>query len=127
MSHRRIPVLILGHQQGCVAFKTGIFSGLWDVLPCTNKTKYICKHLAVGAPLTTTPPTTTPPPCAVGWTQLPLRSSCFKVGTSKVLLVRTSVLDIKSSKSRSKIQDGKCNLKIKSVSSPTYQHYPTLI
>lgn len=74
----------LGHQQGCVAIKTGIFSGLWDVLPCTNKTKYICKHLAEGAPLTTVAPTTMPPPCALGWTQLPSRRSCFKVGLSKI-------------------------------------------
>lgn len=74
----------LGHQQGCVAIKTGIFPGLWDVLPCTNKTKYICKHLAEGAPLTTVAPTTMPPPCALGWTRLPSRTSCFQVGLSKV-------------------------------------------
>lgn len=92
VSHSRILVLILGHQQGCVAFKTGIFSGLWDVLPCTNKTKYICKHLAEGAPLTTAAPTTMPPPCTLGWTRLPFRSSCFKVGTSKVLSVKKSVI-----------------------------------
>lgn len=75
----------LGHNQGCVAFKTGIFPGLWDVLPCTNKTKYICKHLADGAPLTTVPPTRAPLPCADGWTRLPSRSSCFKVGLHKVM------------------------------------------
>ncbi|KAF3858067.1 hypothetical protein F7725_011268 [Dissostichus mawsoni] len=45
-----------GHQQGCVAMTTGVFAGLWDVLPCTNKEKYICKHLAEGAVLTPAPP-----------------------------------------------------------------------
>lgn len=85
VSNGRILVsTTLGHQQGCVAIKTGIFPGLWDVLPCTNKTKYICKHLAEGAPLTTVAPTTMPPPCALGWTRLPSRRSCFKVALSKV-------------------------------------------
>uniref|UniRef100_A0A3Q1FIV4 Mannose receptor, C type 1b n=1 Tax=Acanthochromis polyacanthus TaxID=80966 RepID=A0A3Q1FIV4_9TELE len=56
-----------GHQQGCVAMATGRFAGLWDVLPCTNKEKYICKHLAVGAVLTTAPPTVQPVTCALGW------------------------------------------------------------
>lgn len=80
VSNGRILVsTTLGHQQGCVAIKTGIFPGLWDVLPCTNKTKYICKHLAEGAPLTTVAPTTMPPPCALGWTRLPSRTSCFQV------------------------------------------------
>uniref|UniRef100_A0A3Q3W752 Mannose receptor, C type 1b n=1 Tax=Mola mola TaxID=94237 RepID=A0A3Q3W752_MOLML len=68
-----------GHQQGCVAMTTGIFSGLWDVLPCTNKTKYICKHLAEGATLTTVAPTAPPPSCADGWTPVPLRHYCSKV------------------------------------------------
>ncbi|XP_028988444.1 macrophage mannose receptor 1-like [Betta splendens] len=67
-----------GHQQGCVAMKTGIYAGLWDVLPCTNKEKYICKHKAEGAVLTPAPPTNNPPKCADGWTKLPSRNSCFK-------------------------------------------------
>uniref|UniRef100_A0A8C5BXJ9 Mannose receptor, C type 1b n=1 Tax=Gadus morhua TaxID=8049 RepID=A0A8C5BXJ9_GADMO len=37
------------HLQGCVAMNTGVYAGLWDVLPCTNKEKYVCKHLAEGA------------------------------------------------------------------------------
>ncbi|KAF3858065.1 hypothetical protein F7725_011266 [Dissostichus mawsoni] len=55
-----------GHQQGCVAMTTGVFAGLWDVLPCTNKEKYICKHLAEGAVLTPAPPTQAPLKCADG-------------------------------------------------------------
>lgn len=58
---------------------TGVFAGLWDVLPCTNTLGYICKQLAEGAGLTTVPPTFTPDYCAKNWT--PLRSSeyCIKV------------------------------------------------
>uniref|UniRef100_A0A3B4UHI4 Mannose receptor, C type 1b n=1 Tax=Seriola dumerili TaxID=41447 RepID=A0A3B4UHI4_SERDU len=59
-----------GHRQGCVAMKTGIFSGLWDVLPCANKEKYICKHLAEGAVLTPAPSTLNSPKCADGWSPL---------------------------------------------------------
>ncbi|XP_049454398.1 macrophage mannose receptor 1-like isoform X1 [Epinephelus fuscoguttatus] len=72
-----------GHQQGCVAMNTGIFAGLWDVLPCTNKEKYICKHLAEGAVLTPAPPTPAPTTCATSWTQIGSRNYCYKVfGTS---------------------------------------------
>lgn len=68
-----------GYRQGCVAMKTGIFAGLWDVLPCSNKTKYICKNLAEGAGLTTVAPTVSPPKCAEGWTRVHFRSYCYKV------------------------------------------------
>uniref|UniRef100_A0A7N9AS74 Mannose receptor, C type 1b n=1 Tax=Mastacembelus armatus TaxID=205130 RepID=A0A7N9AS74_9TELE len=67
-----------GHRRGCVAMNTGIFAGLWDVLPCTNKIKYICKHMAEGAILTHAPPTLIPPKCADGWTKLGSRNYCFK-------------------------------------------------
>ncbi|XP_053185960.1 macrophage mannose receptor 1-like [Scomber japonicus] len=70
-----------GHQQGCVAMTTGVFAGLWDVLPCTNKEKYICKHLAEGAVLTPAPPTLTPPKCPDGWTQVGTRNMCSKFFT----------------------------------------------
>uniref|UniRef100_A0A7N6C4I5 Mannose receptor, C type 1b n=1 Tax=Anabas testudineus TaxID=64144 RepID=A0A7N6C4I5_ANATE len=66
-----------GRQQGCVAIKTGIYAGLWDVLPCTNKEKYICKHVADGATPTSAPPTINPPKCAEGWTKLVSRNYCF--------------------------------------------------
>uniref|UniRef100_A0AAX7UAC3 Mannose receptor, C type 1b n=1 Tax=Astatotilapia calliptera TaxID=8154 RepID=A0AAX7UAC3_ASTCA len=68
-----------GNRQGCVAMKTGIFAGLWDVVPCTNKEKYICKHLAEGAVLTPPPPTLFPPECASGWTRLGFSNRCFKL------------------------------------------------
>ncbi|XP_067385114.1 macrophage mannose receptor 1-like [Channa argus] len=67
-----------GHQQGCVAMNTGIYAGLWDVLPCTNREKYICKHQAEGAVSTPAPPTHDPPKCADGWNKLDLRNYCFK-------------------------------------------------
>ncbi|XP_078144091.1 macrophage mannose receptor 1-like [Centroberyx gerrardi] len=70
-----------GHQQGCVAMITGIFAGLWDVLPCTNKEKYICKHLAEGAVLTPVPPTLAPPRCADGWSPVGSRNFCYKFFT----------------------------------------------
>uniref|UniRef100_A0A8C3ALH3 Mannose receptor, C type 1b n=1 Tax=Cyclopterus lumpus TaxID=8103 RepID=A0A8C3ALH3_CYCLU len=71
-----------GHGQGCVAMTTGFFAGLWDVLPCTNKEKYICKHLAEGAVLTPAPPSLNPSICEKGWKRIGLRNSCFKVFSS---------------------------------------------
>ncbi|XP_034038866.1 macrophage mannose receptor 1-like [Thalassophryne amazonica] len=70
-----------GYQQGCVAMTTGIFAGLWDLLPCTNKEKYICKQLAQGAVLTEAPPTVTPPQCADGWFRVGTRNYCSKFFT----------------------------------------------
>ncbi|KAM7400359.1 hypothetical protein PAMA_004852 [Pampus argenteus] len=70
-----------GHQQGCVAMTTGFFAGLWDVLPCTNKEKYICKHLAEGAVVTLEPPTVKPIMCADGWTLMGTRNYCYKLFT----------------------------------------------
>uniref|UniRef100_A0AAQ6IHY3 Mannose receptor, C type 1b n=1 Tax=Anabas testudineus TaxID=64144 RepID=A0AAQ6IHY3_ANATE len=72
-----------GHQQGCVAMTTGIFAGLWDVLPCSNKEKYICKHQAEGAVPTTPPPTPPPLKCADGWNPLATRKVCYKVFSLK--------------------------------------------
>ncbi|XP_076828848.1 macrophage mannose receptor 1-like isoform X2 [Brachyhypopomus gauderio] len=68
-----------GGKKGCVAMTTGMLAGLWDVLNCSNKEKYICKHMAEG--VTTTPPTftTTAPKCAMGWYPLPNRDLCFKL------------------------------------------------
>ncbi|XP_068604963.1 macrophage mannose receptor 1b [Brachionichthys hirsutus] len=70
-----------GHEQGCVAMTTGIFAGLWDLLPCTNKEKYICKHLAENAVVTPPPPTQSPPKCEEGWSQLGTRHYCSKFFT----------------------------------------------
>lgn len=68
-----------GSRQGCVAMTTGIFAGLWDLVPCDNKEKYICKHLAEGAVLTPPPPTLSPPQCAEGWMRVGTRNVCSKV------------------------------------------------
>ncbi|XP_029970822.1 macrophage mannose receptor 1-like isoform X2 [Salarias fasciatus] len=70
-----------GFEQGCVAMTSGILAGLWDLLPCTNKTKYICKHLAEGAVSTIPPPTKTPLGCAEGWTRMATRNTCYKFFT----------------------------------------------
>ncbi|KAK2822607.1 hypothetical protein Q5P01_022672 [Channa striata] len=70
-----------GYQQGCVAMTTGILAGLWDLLPCTNKEKYICKHLASDATITIPPPTQAPPKCAEGWSRVGTRSVCAKFFT----------------------------------------------
>ncbi|XP_076004152.1 macrophage mannose receptor 1b isoform X2 [Genypterus blacodes] len=70
-----------GNDQGCVAMGTGIYAGLWDLLPCTNQEKYICKHLAEGAVLTPPPPTRSTPQCADGWNPLGSRNFCSKFFT----------------------------------------------
>ncbi|XP_047223891.1 macrophage mannose receptor 1-like isoform X2 [Girardinichthys multiradiatus] len=68
-----------GHHQGCVSMATGSSAGLWDVLPCINKEKYICKHLAEGAVLTPAPPTVPSVQCAAGWTKVMSKHFCYKV------------------------------------------------
>uniref|UniRef100_A0AAY4A3Z7 Macrophage mannose receptor 1 n=1 Tax=Denticeps clupeoides TaxID=299321 RepID=A0AAY4A3Z7_9TELE len=67
-----------GRKQGCVAMTTGAFAGLWDVLSCSNKEKYICKHRADGVVTTPAPPTTPAYRCADGWHEMPNRPFCFK-------------------------------------------------
>ncbi|KAM8838452.1 macrophage mannose receptor 1-like isoform 2-T2 [Synchiropus picturatus] len=70
-----------GNEQGCVAMKTGVHAGLWDLLPCINKEKYICKHLAEGEVVPPEPPTKTPPQCAEGWNRVGSRNYCSKLFT----------------------------------------------
>uniref|UniRef100_A0AAQ6IJ87 Mannose receptor, C type 1b n=1 Tax=Anabas testudineus TaxID=64144 RepID=A0AAQ6IJ87_ANATE len=77
-----------GHQQGCVAMTTGIFAGLWDVLPCSNKEKYICKHQAEGAVPTTPPPTPPPLKCADGWNPLATRKTLLACLVYKVFSLK---------------------------------------
>lgn len=74
-------VLPKDRHQGCVAMTTGAFAGLWEVVSCGNKEKYICKKPAEGVRVTTVPPTTAPLSCEPGWNPLPNRNFCFKVGT----------------------------------------------
>uniref|UniRef100_A0A671TZA4 Mannose receptor, C type 1b n=1 Tax=Sparus aurata TaxID=8175 RepID=A0A671TZA4_SPAAU len=70
-----------GYSQGCVAMTTGVLAGLWDLLPCTNRSKYICKHLAEGALPTVPVPTQSPPKCAEGWNRVGTRNYCAKFFT----------------------------------------------
>lgn len=70
-----------GREKGCVAITTGIHAGLWDVLSCTNKEKYICKHLAEGVTTTVAPTTPVPSKCAEDWNPVGQRHMCFKFFT----------------------------------------------
>uniref|UniRef100_A0A673BHE3 Macrophage mannose receptor 1 n=1 Tax=Sphaeramia orbicularis TaxID=375764 RepID=A0A673BHE3_9TELE len=65
--------------QGCVAMKTGIYAGLWDVVSCDRKEKYICKKWAEGAQPSTAPPTTAPLTCASGWMAAGRTNNCYKL------------------------------------------------
>ncbi|KAI4806365.1 hypothetical protein KUCAC02_017193 [Chaenocephalus aceratus] len=65
--------------QGCVAMTTGIFAGLWDVVSCSNKEKYVCKKLAEGVSVTTVAPTTPALSCDAGWTPVGKRNFCYKL------------------------------------------------
>ncbi|XP_009084563.3 macrophage mannose receptor 1-like isoform X1 [Serinus canaria] len=67
-----------GNNPGCVAMKTGIAAGLWDVLDCETKQKYICKQWAKGATVPPVPATALVPTCPEGWVSNNHRSSCFK-------------------------------------------------
>lgn len=60
---------------------TGALAGLWDVVSCGRKEKYICKKPAEGVHVTTVAPTTVALSCEAGWTPLPKRNFCFKVGS----------------------------------------------
>lgn len=77
-----------GSHQGCVAMATGSFAGLWDVLPCTNKEKYICKHLVEGAVLPPPPPTVPSTTCEIGWSKIYKRNFCYKVKLSSLSLLK---------------------------------------
>ncbi|XP_063075241.1 macrophage mannose receptor 1b isoform X2 [Engraulis encrasicolus] len=67
-----------GQRQGCVGMTTGSLGGLWDVLSCSNKEKYICRHQAEGVVTTPAPPTSPAPSCAEGWRPLGIRPFCYK-------------------------------------------------
>uniref|UniRef100_A0A8C9WMS0 Macrophage mannose receptor 1 n=1 Tax=Scleropages formosus TaxID=113540 RepID=A0A8C9WMS0_SCLFO len=68
-----------GTKLGCVAMTTGEFAGLWDVISCTSKEKYICKHMAEGVLSTLPPPTTRPLSCLPEWKPLGNRDFCYKI------------------------------------------------
>ncbi|XP_074013799.1 macrophage mannose receptor 1-like [Numenius arquata] len=67
-----------GSKPGCVAMRTGTATGLWDVIDCETKQKYICKQWAKGATSPPTPTTAAVPTCPEGWVSNHHSSSCFK-------------------------------------------------
>uniref|UniRef100_A0A8B9GP43 Macrophage mannose receptor 1 n=1 Tax=Amazona collaria TaxID=241587 RepID=A0A8B9GP43_9PSIT len=56
-----------GRKPGCVAMRTGIAGGLWDVIKCEEKAKFLCKVWAEGVTLPPVPTTTPVPRCPEGW------------------------------------------------------------
>ncbi|XP_069815822.1 macrophage mannose receptor 1-like [Dendropsophus ebraccatus] len=66
-----------GRRQGCVAMRTGIRAGLWDVINCEEKTKYVCKKWAQGATPPPIPTTTAEPTCPTNWTSI--GDACYKL------------------------------------------------
>ncbi|XP_074721575.1 macrophage mannose receptor 1-like [Strix uralensis] len=67
-----------GSNPGCVAMRTGTAAGLWDVLDCETKQKYICKQWAKSATAPPLPTTAPVPTCPEGWVENNHSNSCFK-------------------------------------------------
>ncbi|KAG8443229.1 hypothetical protein GDO86_011872 [Hymenochirus boettgeri] len=67
-----------GRKQGCVVMRTGNKGGLWDVISCEEKAKFVCKHWAEGVTSPPIPTTTQEPKCPSDWTTTDKISSCFK-------------------------------------------------
>ncbi|XP_056375179.1 macrophage mannose receptor 1-like isoform X2 [Hyla sarda] len=68
-------------RQGCVAVRTGNEAGLWDVIICEEKTKYVCKKWAQGVtPPPPIPTTTAEPTCPSNWSSL--GHACYKYYSS---------------------------------------------
>ncbi|KAM3929236.1 macrophage mannose receptor 1-like [Leptodactylus fuscus] len=70
-----------GRRQGCVALATGNKAGLWDVINCDEKTKYVCKKWAQGVTPPPIPTTTPEIPCPSNWTSS--NHSCFMFYSSE--------------------------------------------
>ncbi|XP_056375182.1 macrophage mannose receptor 1-like [Hyla sarda] len=69
-------------RQGCVAVRTGNKAGLWDVIDCEEKSKYVCKKLAQGVtPPPPIPTTTAEPTCPSNWSSL--GHACYKYYSSE--------------------------------------------
>lgn len=68
-----------GRKAGCVAMKTGVAGGLWDVLSCEEKAKFVCKHWAEGVTRPPEPTTTPEPKCPEDWGTTSKTSMCFKL------------------------------------------------
>ncbi|XP_050795449.1 macrophage mannose receptor 1-like [Gopherus flavomarginatus] len=68
-----------GRKSGCVAMRTGIAGGLWDVVKCEEKAKFLCKQWAEGVTPPPIPTTTPVPTCPEGWDSNNRISFCFKL------------------------------------------------
>nr|XP_048316812.1 macrophage mannose receptor 1 [Myodes glareolus] len=68
-----------GRKTGCVAMKTGVAGGLWDILKCEEKAKFVCKHWAEGVTRPPEPTTTPEPKCPEDWGTTSKTSMCFKL------------------------------------------------
>ncbi|KAF6131555.1 mannose receptor C-type 1 [Phyllostomus discolor] len=73
-----------GRKPGCVAMKTGIAGGLWDVLKCEEKAKFVCKYWAEGVTRPPEPTTTPEPKCPEDWGTTSKSSLCFKLFTKGI-------------------------------------------
>ncbi|OXB84688.1 UNVERIFIED_CONTAM: hypothetical protein H355_001165 [Colinus virginianus] len=67
-----------GRRPGCVAMRTGTAGGLWDVIKCEEKAKFLCKMWAEGVTPPPVPTTTPVPTCPEGWDSNSRISFCFK-------------------------------------------------
>ncbi|KAM4688189.1 macrophage mannose receptor 1 isoform 2-T2 [Discoglossus pictus] len=67
-----------GRRQGCVVMRTGSKGGLWDVINCEEKAKFVCKHLALGVTPPPMPTTTPEPKCPAEWYTENNIGSCYK-------------------------------------------------
>ncbi|XP_075778588.1 macrophage mannose receptor 1-like isoform X3 [Pelodiscus sinensis] len=67
-----------GKKPGCVAMRTGMAAGLWDVLSCDMVETFLCKQSAEGSTPPPVPPATSSPTCPPDWEPSAHSSSCFK-------------------------------------------------
>lgn len=73
--------------------RTGIAGGLWDVIKCEEKAKFICKMWAEGVTRPPIPTTTPIPRCPEGWDSNNRISFCFKVS---MLVISNVVIKVVS-------------------------------
>jgi C-type mannose receptor len=67
--------------------RTGIAGGLWDVLKCDEKAKFVCKHWAEGVTRPPEPPTTPEPKCPEDWGTTSKTSLCFKASIKSITML----------------------------------------
>nr|XP_009671983.1 PREDICTED: LOW QUALITY PROTEIN: macrophage mannose receptor 1-like [Struthio camelus australis] len=67
-----------GREQGCVAMRTGVAAGLWDVVSCKKTANFLCKQRAAGVPAPVAPGREPATPCAAGWDAAPRADACLK-------------------------------------------------